>query len=219
MTLFIGRRELLERFRAGERRALEEAYRHYAPVVGTFLSRGFTFSSREKVLRFPGYRSPFDLDNALAETFVRAFGERARQSYDGINPYKSYLLTIARNLVIDELRANQVVASEALEDVELRDRIDASTDLGEPPSAEESLLAKELEDLCRQFVGRLSERDRIFFHARFEEAKTQVGAGRDAGLSHMQARTLEKRLRQRLLAFLHAGGYLETTDRRRELAR
>src|SRR5688572_23850729 len=99
MTLFLERRELLARFRAGERPALEETYRHYAPIVATFLSRGFTFKSGDQTLRFAGYAEPFDLDNALAETFVRAFRESARLGYDGINPYKNYLLTIARNLV------------------------------------------------------------------------------------------------------------------------
>src|SRR5687768_6138410 len=102
MTLFLERRELLARFRAGERPALEETYRFYAPVVANFLSRGFTFKSGESTLRFQGYRDAFDLDNALAETFVRAFREAARLGYDGLNPYKNYLLTIARNLSIDE---------------------------------------------------------------------------------------------------------------------
>ena len=44
MSLLIERRELLDRFKRGERRALEEVYRHYAPEVAAFLQRGFTFS-------------------------------------------------------------------------------------------------------------------------------------------------------------------------------
>ena len=64
---------------------------------------------------------------------------------------------------------------------------------------------------CRQIVelmtayleGTLSSNDR----ARFEEQLGQVEAGKSAGLSHMQARTLEKKLRKRFLAFLKHRGY------------
>jgi RNA polymerase sigma factor (sigma-70 family) len=204
MSLFLDRRELLARFRAGERRALEETYRFYAPVVANFLSRGFAFNSGDQTLRFAGYRQAFDLDNALAETFVRAFSEQARLRYDGINPYKNYLLTIARNLVIDELRGREIAMNpEPLETIAEEDE----------PTAEEDLLAKELAQLCERFIGNLAERDRIFFKARFEEARTQVDAGKSAGLSHMQARTLEQRLRKRFLAFLKSSGYLEGYQR------
>ena len=186
MTLFLDRRELLARFRAGERRALEETYRFYAPAVAAFLSRGFKLQ-------------PFDLDNALAETFVRAFAEQSRLRYDGIHPYKNYLFTIARNLVIDQMRGREVAMNEPIEAL-----ID-----DEEPNAEEDLIAKELAQLCDRFVGNLADRDRLFFKARFEEARTQVEAGKSAGLSHMQARSLEKKLRKRLLGFLKSSGYLE----------
>lgn len=205
MTLFVDRRELLAPFRAGERRALEETYVFYAPTVASFLSRGFTFHSGGVLRRFRGYRQPFDLDNALAETFVRAFREPARLSYDGLNPYKSYLLAISRNLVIDELRGKEVSMT-ALSDDQGHGPLE---ELVEEPRAEEDLLAKELAGLVSRFVGRLRDRDQTFFRARFEESKTQVEAGLEAGLSHMQARTLEKRLRSRFLGFLHSSGYLE----------
>ena len=40
----------------------------------------------------------------MQEAFRRAFEERARSAYDGLRPYRRYLLTITRNLVIDQLR-------------------------------------------------------------------------------------------------------------------
>src|SRR5262245_56542135 len=118
MSLLLEQRALLDRFRRGERLALEEVYRHYAPEVAAFLQRGFTFMSGGRHLRFAGYRQPFDLDNALQETFVRAFKESARLGYDGLNPYKSYLLAIARNLVLDELRRREVAMSPFIEQLE-----------------------------------------------------------------------------------------------------
>src|SRR6185312_11870668 len=116
MSLLIERRELLERFKKGERKALEEVYRHYVSDVANFLQRGFSFNSRERTLRFTGYAQPFDLDNALQETFTRAFRESARIGYDGLHSYRNYLFAIARNLVIDEFRNREVAMSPFIED-------------------------------------------------------------------------------------------------------
>jgi RNA polymerase sigma factor (sigma-70 family) len=222
MSLLIEQRELLRRFKAGERRALEEVYRHYAPAVAAFLQSGFTFTSRDRTMRFVGYRQPFDLDNALQETFARAFKESARLGYDGLHPYKGYLLAIARNLVLDEFRNREVAMSPFLETRAGSSEAPPIADGDLPPpspshgevtsghaSAEHEFLRNELGQLYADFVARLEERDRIFFIARFEEQRTQVEAGEKAGLSHMQARTLEKKLRQRFLEFMHARGYLE----------
>ena len=221
MTLLIERRELLERFKKGERRALEEVYRFYVSDVANFLSRGFSFNSRDRALRFSGYVQPFDLDNAIQETFTRAFKESARVGYDGLHSYKNYLLAIARNLVLDEFRNREVAMSPF---IEAQARVEAPVvhDGEEAPpsapmsgegsaghSAEQEFLRQELSALYAAFVERLEERDRKFFHARFEQQQTQVEAGAACGLSHMQARTLEKKLRERFLKFMHSKGYLE----------
>jgi RNA polymerase sigma factor (sigma-70 family) len=229
MTLLTERRELLERFRRGERRALEEVYRHYVSDVANFLSRGFSFTSRDRTLRFVGYTEPFDLDNAIQETFARAFKESARLGYDGLNSYKNYLLAITRNLVIDEFRNREVAMSPFIDQIaspDVSDRIPVAAHDGEEApavgargggggspaggSAEQDYLRDELSRLYAGFVERLDDRDRTFFRARFEEQLTQVEAGERCGLSHMQARTLEKKLRERFLKHMHANGYLET---------
>ena len=115
LMLLVERRDLLARFKTGERRALEEVYRHYVADVANFLRRGFSFTSRERTFRFSGYLQPFDLDNAVQETFVRAFKDSARLGYDGLHSYKNYLLAIARNLVVDdgEVRLVQVMCHAA----------------------------------------------------------------------------------------------------------
>jgi len=222
MSLLIEQRELLDRFKRGERRALEEVYRHYAPEVAAFLQRGFTFSSAGRSLRFSGYAQPFDLDNALQETFLRAFKESARLGYDGLHPYRGYLLAIARNLVLDEFRNREVAMSPFIDRLdggggeaaaaEGEEAAPAAT-TGDAPSAgvsaEQEFMRHELGRLYAAFVARLDERDRTFFHHRFEEQQTQVEAGARSGLSHMQARTLEKKLRRAFLEFMQTNGYLE----------
>src|SRR5256885_12936104 len=225
MTLLIERRELLERFRKGERRALEEVYRHYVADVSKFLERGFTFQSRDKHLRFTGYSQPFDVDNAVQETFVRAFKESARLGYDGLHSYKNYLLAIGRNLVVDEFRNREVAmspfvyqeagAQARVEAPQVHDGEEAAPMQAMPSSdstqisAEQEFLRQELAQLYSAFFARLDERDRIFFRARFEDQKTQIEAGEACGLSHMQARTLEKKLRERFLKFMQTNGYLD----------
>jgi RNA polymerase sigma factor (sigma-70 family) len=214
MSLLVGNRALLERFRLGERAALEEVYRHYAPQLALFLARGFTFHSQARELYFRGFKEPFDLDNAIQETFTRAFSHDARQSYDGLNPYKNYLFAIARNWVISELRRKDFVLAVDGREQELggaetegeREAIGLGEGSG---SAESDFLARELGELYDHFLKELDDRDRVFFRARFEEQRGQVDAGQVAGLSHMQARTLEKKLRKRFLAFLKNRGYLE----------
>jgi RNA polymerase sigma factor (sigma-70 family) len=212
-------RGLLQRFRAGDRDALGAVYDEYAPAVAAFLARGFSFSSKERVLRFCGYQQPFDLDNALHETMARAFAERARLAYDGLSPYKNYLLAIARNFVISELRRREVAMSQLVhaEDgagidaqQELPDETDAAVAAATPArSAEAEYLHRELRRLYEGFVAQLTAQERAFFGARFEEQLTQVEAGKRAGLSHMQARTREKDLRRRFLKYMHAHGYLD----------
>jgi RNA polymerase sigma factor (sigma-70 family) len=221
MTLLIERRELLERFKKGERKALEEVYRHYVADVATFLERGFSFNSRDRVLRFTGYAQPFDLDNALQETFTRAFKESARIGYDGLHSYRNYLFAIARNLVIDEFRNREVAMSPFIEDDRGTERAPshdgeeagpAQTITGAAShgtSAEADYLKQELTTLYASFIERLDDRDRMFFKARFQEQKTQVEAGEVCGLSHMQSRTLEKKLREKFLKYMHQKGYLE----------
>jgi len=220
MTLLIERRELLERFRKGDRKALEEVYRHYVADVARFLQRGFTFSSRDRHFRFVGYAQPFDLDNALQETFTRAFKESARNGYDGLNSFRNYLFAIARNLVIDEFRNREVAMSPFIEaDRGTERQVHDGEEAAPAPaiagegstgtSAEHDFLKLELSKLYASFVERLDERDRMFFRARFEEQKTQVEAGEVCGLSHMQSRTLEKKLRERFLKHMHTNGYLE----------
>lgn len=224
MTLLIERRELLERFRKGERRALEEVYRHYVADVAKFLERGFTFQSRDRHLRFVGYSQPFDVDNAIQETFTRAFKESARLGYDGLHSYKNYLLAIARNLVVDEFRNKEVAmtpfvysetgaergeAAPVYDGEEAAPARSLSSEGSHGTSAEQDFLRQELSKLYAGFVERLDERDRMFFRARFEEQRTQVEAGEVCGLTHMQSRTLEKKLRERFLKYMHSNGYLE----------
>jgi len=117
--------------------------------------------------------------------------------------------------VLSELRRREVAMSQLVKVVDgeapaIEDLSEASPVASTPaPSGEAEFLRQELTRLYRTFIDELEPVARAFFLARFEEKQTQVEAGKRAGLSHMQARTLEKKLRKRFLKFMQSRGYLE----------
>lgn len=209
-----GDRKLLDGFRRGDKNALTTVYRFFAPVVAGFLTKGFAFQSKGRTLQFRGYHQPSDLDNTLQETFVRAFAERSRLAFDGIHPYSSYIVTIARNLVLTEHRKKEV----AMSDLFIEQKRDSEDALEHPASsapilnAETQMMHREITKLYAIFVEELADEERAYFQARFEEKLTQVQAGEKAGLSHMQARTREMKLRKLFLKFMHDHGYFKAYD-------
>jgi RNA polymerase sigma-70 factor, ECF subfamily len=198
----------LARFRQGDRRVLGEIYRQHVSGVAGFLRRGFSYPSRSRVLRFHGYAQPFELDNALQETFARAFRPAAREGYDGLRPYAAYLHAIARNVALDELRQRPPLREVASIALSINEQAPPEGD-GDSLSAEEQLLRGELAQLYADFIAELDAHDASFFLTRFGEQRTRRRAGQACGLSLMQSRTLERKLRERFLRFLQAHGYLE----------
>lgn len=97
-------RALLDAYRRGDRAGLERVYHHYVGEVTRLLQGGFSFVSVGQTMRFVGYPSAFALQEAVQETFIRAFSERARLGYSGLQPFGPYVIGIARNLVIDDFR-------------------------------------------------------------------------------------------------------------------
>ncbi len=83
-------RELSDRFRAGDERALEEIYRRWSPVVFTM------------ALRFVGDRG--DAEDVTQKAFVSAW--TSRQSYDPAKAKLStWLIAITRRRIADTLEA------------------------------------------------------------------------------------------------------------------
>jgi RNA polymerase sigma-70 factor (ECF subfamily) len=213
MSLLLDR-ERLAAFRAGDSRVLQQVYNEYLPELTGYLDRGFTFRSGPRSYRFRGFAEPFDLNNVVQETFLRAFQDSARTAYDGVSPFRVYLLTIARNLVIDQLRKREVATVQM---VEIEGGEEGGGLLGEldpeSRSAEDDLLIQEMGRLYQEFVAGLDEREAAFFRTRFEREVSGLGVAREYGLTRMQMRTLEKKLRDRFLTFMQSKGYLEHYQR------
>lgn len=212
-------RALLDAFRAGQTPALLAVYRHFVVDVTRFLSRGFTFNSQGRPCAFRGFGGGYEIEAAVQEVFRKAFEDKARLAYDGLNPYRPYLLRIARNLVINDLKSKQPIlfryrhgrpvildapceADLALENTPVADR-----------SQQELLEAQEVAALVQAFKASLGPRELGVFEQRFERGVSAVKAGEALGLTRSQVRTCEDKLRAGLLEHMHRGGYLQNYRR------
>jgi RNA polymerase sigma factor (sigma-70 family) len=201
-------RALLDRFRRGERDALAVVFSHYAPHVASLLKSGFGFNAGNQRVRFGGYNRVFELEDALQETFKRAFAERARLSYDGLRPYAAYIAVIARNLVIDQYTSRR------------RELLHFTFDEGDAPELDESgavgtarperdALDGELRGLVASFRADLNAREQTVFTLRFDEGLSHAAITEQTGLSASQVKTTEAKLRTSLLKHLKRHGYLD----------
>lgn len=190
MPYLPSQRELLQRFRAGDVQALREVYVHYAPDLARFLSTG--------LLSRP--MKPLELADATQEVFVRAFSERARLGYDGIQPYGAYLAGIARNVVVDHARRAHTARAEP---------VAAAETSAEPPSPELAAEEAEAARLVNGYLEGLPPASRALYHARFVESRTQEDAAVQLGMSRIQLRRAELKLRKGLLEHLKRNGYLQ----------
>jgi RNA polymerase sigma-70 factor (ECF subfamily) len=203
--LLVRDRRLLEGFRAGEAEALKAVYLHYRPRVEGFLRKGFTFTSGPRHLRFRGYSAPYDLEMATQETMSRAFLPQARLSYDGLRPYVDYVLAIARNFVLNELRRNDaLVPMGAAEELDGLGEAPQPAELATEPTLEE----REVERLLAAFLDRASGQERELFRLRYRDELGQEEAAQRLGLTRIQVRRIEHKLRKRLLEHLQQNGYL-----------
>ena len=196
-------RELLDGFRAGERTALSRVYEAYAREVELVARRGFV-TGMQAEHRVPG-ASAEDVRDLVQETFVRAFAPKARASYDGLRPYRPYLLRILKNLMIDRARASN---REALEGATGVGDIDAAIDRNEvlqldaPMPADEALRWKRLREAYHEYREEMDDEELELVRLRYEDGLSQRDAADAMGATRRRVRTVEDRIRSGLAAFL-----------------
>jgi RNA polymerase sigma-70 factor (ECF subfamily) len=175
----------------------------HAEDVARLLRHGFSFESRGRGHRFVGYRSGFELQDALHETFRRAFEPKARRSYDGVRPYGPYLRTIARNVVLATFRARQTLFPAPDDDNGPR-----APELSGPDatSPELTLEQQQIRGLVSRFLDELDPEDRRLLELRFVDGRSQRDVAASLGIGRQRVRGREARLRQRLMAYLRARG-------------
>lgn len=145
-----------------------------------------------------------ELENAIVEVFSRAFEPRARRVYDGQRPYETFLMGIARNYLLELSRQREDAAGLSPEEAVAQALAD------DRPRADEALEDGEVAALLQAFRAELTEDETQLFELRYVEALPQETAAARLGLSRIQLRRREHKLRVRLLGYLQQHGYLAT---------
>lgn len=190
----------LKGFREGDRAALSAVYSEHVEPLLAFLQRGFSFDSRGRALRFAGFRSSFELHDAVQETFRRAFERQARESYDGLRPFSAWLNVIARNVVLKEFRRNERLFLDAgtAHDSDAALQIAAA----EPQEPEADIHRTRVRALVRQFLDTLAEDERRLLELRFIEGVGQRDVAEQLAMGRQRLRGQEAKLRAKLVRFL-----------------
>ena len=178
-------RQLLARFRDGERDALLVVYRAFVTEVETLCRRGFILDG----LKVPPLPGPMVMD-VVQDVFLKAFSQSARLAYDGLRPYRPFLLQLARNVCIDRLRALGRSPQPLPADQESEDS------RGEPSerSAEEKLDQARRVRLTQEFVAQLDPISQQLVELRFVGELTQDETADKLAISRRRVRTLESRI-------------------------
>ncbi len=208
-------RRLLDGFREGRPAALQAVYLHFQPDVERALSRGFPFRDGERSLRFFGFSRSYELSDAIQDTFAKAFAPQARLAYNGLDPYRPYLVQMARNVVIDRHRRARI-SPERLSTLP-----DGASDEGAPQDRvaspvedpETTILQAEARALVADFVSGQDEQMQALLRVHFDEDRSQEAAAAALGLRRSEVRAQVEVIRGRLLRFLKARGFIESVDR------
>ena len=148
----------------------------------------------------------------VQDTFAKAFAEKARLAYDGVNRYRPYLLRITKNLMIDRYRAQQRDAHRVELDGEGVGDIDAilAKNLELLPSEDApDLHWKNLLAAANEYVATLDDECRQFVALRFEEEQSQDEVAAQMKCSRRRVRTLEERVQTGLRKWLQQRGLLD----------
>jgi RNA polymerase sigma factor (sigma-70 family) len=187
MTVFLGDRPLLDAFRRGDRPALAAVYFHYVGDLAAMVRNGFAIpASGTRVRGAADEQTERDL---VQEVFARAFAPAARAAYDGIRPYGAYLRRIAKNLMIDRVRAAGPAVSLDDDDAQL---------VVAPEAAELDPEWVEQRQVTSEFIAGLAPELRTLVMLRFEDELSQNQVADALGISRRRVRTLEGRIERGL---------------------
>lgn len=175
---------------------------HYAPALARTVRAGFAEPGKPR-LPFGGL--PLELADAVQETFARAFSEQSRRAYDGMSPFGAWLAGIAHHLAVDHFRKRHTADS----------MLQSLMPMGEAnssgPTPDVAAEENEAGRLLTIFRATLEAGERSLFEARYEVRLTQQEAADRLGLTRIQVRRAELKLRQRLLEHLKRNGFLKET--------
>ncbi|MCB9654388.1 MAG: sigma-70 family RNA polymerase sigma factor [Deltaproteobacteria bacterium] len=200
MSIFQGNRALLDGFRAGQASALSLVYKAYVRDVATLIRRGFVLDTN---IRVPGESDRERQRDVLQDVFVRAFHPSARLAYDGIRPYRPYLLRMAKNVLIDRARKlsreervgleGDIGAGEGVGNIDhiINTNTGFCIDSGHP---DERMHWDRLRTHVRTYLDSLDEQGRQLVELRFERGMSQLEVLQVMKVSRWTVRALERKV-------------------------
>ncbi len=221
MALDLSNPDTLEAFRSGDRDVLAKLYREHNEAVRELLTRGFGFNSKGERIRFRGFREPFEIQEMMQDGFLRAFRQSAREKYDPSRPFRPYLITIVRNLVIDRHRRKTLERSlfatigpaEGETSEEAVDRVAAGSDFAPPPmSPELEAFQKQLSTVLRAFIDTLDEADQRIINEHMMGELSQAAIADALEVDRNEIRKRIKNMREGLLRHLKREGFVSELD-------
>lgn len=193
MPLLRTNRDLLEGFREGRPESLERVYWAYVRRVDVQV-RYLARASKAAELA-----QPSSVSDLIQEVFTRAFSASARRSYDASRDFGPYLSSIARNCLIDALRARGREVLLTPEDLR---------DLHAPLEPVETVYDSKVVRVLQEYLAALPHALQGVYRERFVFGKSQLEACGALGLSRRTLRTREEHLRTGLRKALQARGIL-----------
>ena len=195
VPIFSKNRALLEQFRSGDRCALAEVYQFYFEDVYRLAQYGFVTQAG---MRAQSLVREADRLDFTQDVFVKAFSNNARMSYDGLRPYRPFLLQVARNLRIDQLRqaGREPSGSERCSGltVDIDRLIENNSAWPEAPSTDSDLHWQRLLSETSSVLSSLEKEVQEIARLRFVEELSQADVAERLGVSRRRVRTLESRL-------------------------
>lgn len=167
---------LIARWRGGDERAATTLVERHAQAIARFVA---SLGERDEV------------EEVVQDTFVRAFG--SLDSFRGESSFRTWLLTIARNLLRDRQRGRK----RARPQVEVHD-----CDLVSTSSALEGTIAAETERRLRAAVEALSPMQRSIFTLRVTEGlsykEIAIAVGSTEGAARVHYHNAMRAIREKL---------------------
>ena len=185
-------------FRRGDREATEKVYRDHIEVVERYV--------RTALFR-AGKLSAANLADVVQDVFTKAFSRSARERYDSSREYAPFLMTIARNALIDWLRK----CGRELPEGDLETHFAPA--LSSAWVAENETYGPELLAAVSSYVESLPAPLRAVHERRFIAAEPQGRAAETLGISRQNLRTLERKLVDGLRRAIRRSRLVDEADR------
>ncbi len=202
---------LLDAFRRGEPTALAEVFHEYVRPLSKVIRTGISFERDGRRQWVSGCVDRFAAEDVSQETFRRAVEPKNRDRYDGIRPYLSYLVRIARNFMVDLRRTERrepLRTGRRAESGETEENV-CTAESSDDASPEAMLQQTEILRAVQDFVDQLEPTEREVYPLRFLDRVSIADVARHLGVSEHSVKTTEGRLKQRFYLKMRKLGLLD----------